>query len=170
MWKYRLPKWRSFCPGGDESNNYLTLAGIILQLVTIAASRTCSCWRTLGTMIHPGASYKIIVMMTPSKGNIFGVTGLCVPGNSPVTGEFPAQRPVTRSFDVFFDLRLNKRMMRLVIWCAIVPIMTSLLWQSLSLNQRKASILVICSEKPLDTLWLVNAVVFGFFFLGSFYS
>ena len=29
-------------------------------------------------------------------------------GNSPGTGEFPAQRPVTRSFDVFFDLRLNK--------------------------------------------------------------
>ena len=29
-------------------------------------------------------------------------------GNSPVTGEFPAQRPVTRSFDVFFDLRLNE--------------------------------------------------------------
>ena len=28
--------------------------------------------------------------------------------NSPVTGEFPAQRPVTRSFDVFFYLRLNK--------------------------------------------------------------
>ena len=33
---------------------------------------------------------------------------LCA-GNSPVTGEFPAQRPVTRSFDVFFDLRLNKQ-------------------------------------------------------------
>ena len=31
-------------------------------------------------------------------------------GNSPVTGEFPAQRPVTRSFDVFFDLRLNKQL------------------------------------------------------------
>ena len=31
-------------------------------------------------------------------------------GNSPVTGEFPAQMPVTRSFDVFFDLRLNKRL------------------------------------------------------------
>ena len=30
-------------------------------------------------------------------------------GNSPVPGEFPAQRPVTRSFDVFLDLRLNKR-------------------------------------------------------------
>ena len=31
-------------------------------------------------------------------------------GNSPVTGEFPAQRPVTQSFDVFFDLRLNERL------------------------------------------------------------
>ena len=31
-------------------------------------------------------------------------------GNSPVTGEFPTQRPVTRSFDVFFDLCLNKRL------------------------------------------------------------
>ena len=29
-------------------------------------------------------------------------------GNSLVTGEFPAQRPVMGSFDVFFDLRLNK--------------------------------------------------------------
>ena len=31
-------------------------------------------------------------------------------GNSPVSGEFPAQRPVTRSLDIFFDLRLNKRL------------------------------------------------------------
>ena len=31
-------------------------------------------------------------------------------GNSPVTGEFLAQKPVTRSFDVLFDLRLNTRL------------------------------------------------------------
>ena len=31
-------------------------------------------------------------------------------GNSPVTGEFPEQKPVTRSIDVFFDLRLNQRL------------------------------------------------------------
>ena len=31
-------------------------------------------------------------------------------GNSPVTGEFPSQRPVTRRFVVFFNLRLNKRL------------------------------------------------------------
>ena len=30
--------------------------------------------------------------------------------NPPVTGEFPSQRPVTRSFDVFFHIRLNKRL------------------------------------------------------------
>ena len=34
---------------------------------------------------------------------------LCA-GYSLVTGRFPSQRPVTRSFDVFFDLRLNKRL------------------------------------------------------------
>ena len=34
---------------------------------------------------------------------------LCV-GNSPVTGEFTAQRPETRSFDVFFDVCRNKRL------------------------------------------------------------
>ena len=31
-------------------------------------------------------------------------------GNSSVIGEFPSQRPVTRSFDVFFDFHLNKRL------------------------------------------------------------
>ena len=44
-------------------------------------------------------------MMT-SNDNIFRVTGHFA-GNSPVSGEFPAQMPVTRSFDVFFYLRPN---------------------------------------------------------------
>ena len=30
--------------------------------------------------------------------------------NSLVTGAFPAQKPVMRNFDVFFDLRLNQQM------------------------------------------------------------
>ena len=47
--------------------------------------------------------------MTSSNGNIFRVTRpLCGEFTGP--GEFPTQRPVTRSFDVFFDLRLNKRL------------------------------------------------------------
>ena len=48
-------------------------------------------------------------MMTSSNGNIFRVTGhLCGEFTGP--GEFPTQRPVTRSFDVYFDLRPNKRL------------------------------------------------------------
>ena len=67
-------------------------------------------------------------MMTSWHGNAFHITGpriddacwrhqmetfsallaICE-GNSPVSGEFPAQRPVTLSFHVFFYLRLNKR-------------------------------------------------------------
>ena len=52
---------------------------------------------------------KLFIMMTSSNGNIFRVTGH-LRGEFTVPGEFPAQRPVTRSFDVFFDLRLNKRL------------------------------------------------------------
>ena len=36
-------------------------------------------------------------------------------GNLPVTGEFPSQRPVTRSLDVIFDLRLSKRLSKQVV-------------------------------------------------------
>ena len=37
----------------------------------------------------------------------FMLLALCA-GNSMVTSQFPTQRPVMQSFDVFFDLRLNK--------------------------------------------------------------
>ena len=56
----------------------------------------------------PSESY---IMMTSSNGNISLLLAICA-GNSPVTGEFPTRRPVTRSFDVFFDLRLNKRLIK----------------------------------------------------------
>ena len=50
-------------------------------------------------------SYSVLVhnMMTSSNGNFFRVTGY-------LWGEFPTQRPVTRSFDVYFDLRPDKRL------------------------------------------------------------
>ena len=57
-------------------------------------------------------------MMTSSNGNIFRVTGpLCGEFTGP--GEFTTQRPVTRSFGVFFDLRLNDvNVMRKAAWPA----------------------------------------------------
>ena len=52
-------------------------------------------------------TFESLTMMTSSNGNISRVTGpLCGEFTGP--GEFPTQRPVTRSFVVFFDLRLNK--------------------------------------------------------------
>ena len=48
-------------------------------------------------------------MITSSNGNIFMLLAICA-RDSPVPGKFPAQRSVTQSFGVFFDLRLNKRL------------------------------------------------------------
>ena len=59
------------------------------------------------------------LMMTSSNAKHFP--------RSPVTGEVPSQRPVIRGFDIFFDLRLNKRLSKQSWgWDAIVSIMTSL--------------------------------------------
>ena len=49
----------------------------------------------------------LVTVITSSNGNIFRLTG---PLSGEFTGEFLSQRPVTRSFDVFFDLCLNKRL------------------------------------------------------------
>ena len=67
------------------------------------------------------SSALVIIMMTSSNGKIFRVTGhLC--------GEFtgprwiPAQRPVTRDFDVFFVLRPNKLLSKQSWgWCFETP-------------------------------------------------
>ena len=45
-------------------------------------------------------------MMTSSNEIFSALLAICA-GISPVTDEFPAQKPVTRSFDVFFDVRLE---------------------------------------------------------------
>ena len=65
--------------------------------------------------------------MTSSNGNISTLLAICV-GNSPAPGEFPAQRPVTRSFDVFFDLRLNKRLSKQS-WGWWFETLSRLLWR-----------------------------------------
>ena len=69
---------------------------------------------------------------------------LCA-GNSPVTGEFPAQWPVTRSFDVFFDLRLNKRLSKQSWgWCFETP--SSSLWRQ-QMKHESFGLLAICVGK-----------------------
>ena len=57
-------------------------------------------------------------------------------GNSQASGEFPAQRPVTRSFDVFFDLCVNKRLRKnreagdLRRYCARYEVIVMIYWKN----------------------------------------
>ena len=54
-----------------------------------------------------GNSLTIVYSNFQSKHQSSALLANCA-GNSPVPGEFPIKRPVTRSFDVYFDLRPNK--------------------------------------------------------------
>ena len=69
----------------------------------------------------------VCIMMTSSNGNISALLAICA-GTSPVRGEFPAQRPVGRSFDVLFDLRLNKQLSKQS-WCWRFETLSRLLWR-----------------------------------------
>ena len=69
---------------------------------------TMFCWCNL--VLPQWQSIKLPVAWWCHQMETFSALLAICAGNSPVTGEFPAQRPVTRSFAVSFDLRLNKRL------------------------------------------------------------
>ena len=87
----------------------LDTAAFINEKMSNPCNHYISCnWFTVflnyinGYQIHSKWQHEFF-MMTTSNGNIFRVTGH-------LYGKFPAQMLVTRSFDVFFDLRLNNRL------------------------------------------------------------
>ena len=51
-------------------------------------------------------------------------------GNTPATGVFASQRPVTRSSDVLFDLRLNKRLSNQSRWLRWFEMTSRSLWRN----------------------------------------
>ena len=95
----------------------------------LSCGGTCQTWRWYSTSIFlilkmsviNGTGYCLITLILKSSvinvkpwwrhqmETFSALLAICA-GNSPVPGEFPAQRPVTRSFDVFFDLCPNKRL------------------------------------------------------------
>ena len=81
--------------------NYIYMQGIMYTCTLY--TYLCMHARWLCVQVHLIMyTCKISMYAFIPNGNIFRVTGHLVPG------EFPTQTPVTRSFDVFFDLRLNK--------------------------------------------------------------
>ena len=61
-------------------------------------------WTSMGALIQKASTWWRHLMETFSA-----LLAICAV-NSPVPDEFPTQRPVTRRFDVYFDLRPNKRL------------------------------------------------------------
>ena len=121
-WRLNSPTTRMFVQKFVQDDNKINIKGTHNLKTNILTPcgikwlsiRMCTPWRnTAFSYCVFSECYWVITvpefMMTSSNGNIFRVTGpLCGEFTGP--GEFPTQRSVTRSFDVFFDLRLNKRL------------------------------------------------------------
>ena len=91
MQLYHSYPWHEFC--GQSFRSWNRQPVVYLSMVMcffLGRFHGCAWWR------HQMETFSALLV-------------ICA-GNSPVPGEFPAQRPVTRSLDVFFDLRLNKRL------------------------------------------------------------
>ena len=98
-------------------NHYKIISLSVFTWDLIPLNSICPSWGHLAGGSFPGTRqgawgmwnnvYIPCTMVAWSNENIFCVTGhFC----REFTGEFPTQRPVTRSFDVFVDLHLNKRL------------------------------------------------------------
>ena len=84
-------------------NEIITILGIFLYSYRLTSSYDgCSCINQLNPCKFRCITWRRHQMETRSA-----LLVICA-GNSPVPGEFTAQWPVTRSFDVFFDLHPNK--------------------------------------------------------------
>ena len=101
------------------------------------------------------------------KMETFSVSPTVCAGNPLVTGEFPLQRPVTRSFGVLFDLRLNMRLGKQGWgWWFGLPNLKfgtfvhlfSMLWHSCLLLSHGRSLSIVLNETH-DTLRMVDFLI-----------
>ena len=98
IWKCRLKKYRPFCSCFNVFNSVFRVCRVGISTREQSPHRlTRRFWKLdWPWWRHQMETFSALLVH-------------CVE-NSPVTGVFPSQRPVTRSFNVFFDLRLNKRL------------------------------------------------------------
>ena len=93
-------KWRPFCRGEDELTNVF--------FFSCRNGMTRRPWLT--SKIHVSQQRRGFITWWRHQMETFSALMALCERNSPVTGEFPSQRLVTRSFDVFFDLCMDKRL------------------------------------------------------------
>ena len=105
---------------------YVTLGhGYVIKLFVV---------RGMYFLIHAPTSTSVYTWWRHQIETFSALLAICA-GNSPVTGEFPAPRAVTRSFDVFLDLRLNKQLSKhsLGWW---FETLSRALWRQCNVNHR----------------------------------
>ena len=96
-------------------------------------------------------AWKLVIWWRHQMETFSALLAICA-GNSPVTGEFPAQRSVRRSFDVFFDLRPNKRLSKLS-WGWWFETLSRTLWRQC--NEKRDIMVIICHHSLVHFVsWL----------------
>ena len=90
------------------NGNILFLSWLFLTNVYLSAAVYC---RTVPKIQLQSTQFHCVhIARWRHQIEIFSALLAICAGNSPVPGELTPQRPVMRSFDVFFDLRLNIRL------------------------------------------------------------
>ena len=112
--------------GDSSAENVLLYYRVMMCIIVVICDRK----DVLASVTIPtddNKSYHYVqIMMASSNGNIFRVNGhLCGEFTDPRS---PSQRPVTPSFDVFFDLRPNKRLSK-QLWGWWFETLSSPLWR-----------------------------------------
>ena len=108
-------------------------------------------------MVH--VSSKTFSLWRHQTETFYALLVLCA-GSSPVTDEFPSQRPVIRIFDVFFDLRLNKRLSKQS-WRWWFKTPSRSFWRHCNVLQVLRHEIIFC--RSLVSLWMLG--VFSWFWI-----
>ena len=101
--------------------------------VYLAVGQCCGCW-CFGT--EPQSHQHPKPWWHHQMEAFSALLALCA-GNSPVTGEFPAQKPVKQSFDAYFDVHLNKRLSK-QLWGWLFETSSCPLWRHCNVTDMAA--------------------------------
>ena len=127
------------------------LVPILQDCFTDTKSKTTQCAYFMGYIVDNNSA---ISWWRHQMETFSALLAICA-GNSPVPGEFPSQRPVTRSFDVYFDLRPNERLSKQV-WGWWFETPSSPLWR----HRNDSYYIHVCDNVATPTrMWRVAVTV-----------
>ena len=96
-------------PSGYNCRSHGNVANVLNVCTRYSLLDQCTWTNDLASFSSPDVNYYGLVMMASSNGHIFGVTDLLC-GDFTGPRWIPLTKPVTRNFDVFFDLCPNKQL------------------------------------------------------------